>query len=312
LIHDLISNTLFFYGFYHPAHSLPLPIARANTLPLHCDRSSVRTCATLLASTWAVFGCSPPDAVDRAPRALSRAALRLTVETAASGETIAYADARFLRSRAIDDGTASVLGGIERSELDAGHCRLDDGEGALADAVAALPDEASLEALDAGELRFVTAGRTVSVLAAEPPALYPYVVGLEYPAAVLGPPGDRIDVTSAGGADVGRFDVGVAVAPSPVWLTVERPADGSLLVRWSPTAEGTVDVVVTLDRARALRCRTPDDGELSISARVLPADDPPRWVAIERSDAAAFRAAGADSARLELAVRRVVSAGDPE
>jgi hypothetical protein len=278
-------------------------------------------CGVLLSCTGGGPDRGAPDAGSS-----TYARLAITLTTAREGNITIGTSARLLRYRGIDVESAQVLAGspaAAREPLGAASggaaCSLIDDSALLDDALATSPPDAAVQMLDAGELLFHVAGKTVKIAPRYVPDIVPFVSGVVYDAE-LSTPADApfLDaetpneayIAAFGGQHVGRFLAPAEVPSVPRLTSVTGGRDADLALTWVPEARGQVQVVLAGEYGPAVRCIVPDTGRFTIpaalTARVGDAvRGEPLTLAVERSRRTPFSAPGLESAEVDVTLRDV-------
>lgn len=263
-------------------------------------------CALLCAA------CTGATDVRPVPDAGGRSYARLTV--VATGTSVAVTG-RLLRYKNLDADSAQILAGAPPYEgALPGACMLIDEETLLDLAISGTSPDASVRLLDAGEVLVRAAGHAVRLPPRYVPELLPFVSGVAYTAetgadTAADPVPTEVLVSAFGGEDVGAFSAAAELPPTPRITSVGEPARGSSLdLAWEGRGSGTVDLVVTRDAGRSVRCRVADNGRFSVPARALG----PLWdagrsdvatVSVERSLRTPFSAPGLDGGDVVVVAR---------
>jgi hypothetical protein len=247
--------------------------------------------------------CTGASDIRTAPDAGGRSYARLTI--VATGTSLAVTG-RLLRYKNLDADSAQILAGAPPYEgALPGACMLIDEETLLDLAIAGTAPDASVRLLDAGEVLVRAAGHAVRLPPRYVPELLPFVTGVAYAAEAGADPEvevapSEVVVSAFGGEDVGAFSAAAELPSPPRLSSVGDPTRGAALdLAWEGRGSGTVDIVVTRDAGRSLRCRVADSGRFSIPARALAqvwdsgrADS--ATVSVERSQRTPFSAPGLD------------------
>ena len=270
--------------------------------------------AFLLAAV--VSACTGASETLKVPDAGGRSYARLTViATSAHGGASLSVTGRLLRYRNLDADSAQILAGAPPYEGSLpGACMVIDEETLLDLAVAGSSPDAAVRLLDAGEVLVRAAGQAVRLPPRYVPEVLPFVSGVAYAAesaadTPLEGGSNDVFVSAFGGEDVGAFAATAELPPFPLLGAIADPQRGSPLeISWEGRSRGSVDIVVTRDAGRSLRCRVPDQGRFVIPARSLA----PLWsdghapevvVAVERSHRSPFSASGLDGGDVVVVAR---------
>ena len=246
------------------------------------------------------------------PDAGGRSYARLTIVSTAGALTVT---GRLLRYKNIDADSAQILAGAPPYEgALPGACMLIDEETLLDLAIAGTTPDASVRLLDAGEVLVRAAGHAMRLPPRYVPEVLPFVSGVAYAAeAGVDPATDtapaEVLVSAFGGEDVGAFSAAAELPVSPHLGGVTEPARGAPIeLAWEGRAGGTVDIVITRDAGRSLRCRVADNGRFVVPARALA----PLWgdgradtatISVERSQRTPFSAPGLDGGDIVVVAR---------